>query len=159
MTEATQQQIKRIRTGVKAIIVHENKILMIHEHVVRNGVTVEIMDFPGGGIENGEDLKDALKREVMEEIGVAISVGSVIGAWSFILGEDNQADDKKAGVQIVCIAYKCSIIGETKLDLTKNPAQEDIFDARWYTKEELLINKDSALRASGMVEAIESLDI
>lgn len=158
MSEATQL-VKRIRTGVKAIIVHDGKILMLHERVVRSGVTVEIMDFPGGGIEHGEELKEALKREVMEEVGLSIAVGTVIGAWSFILGDNDHSDEKKAGVQIVCIAYKCSIMGELKLDLSNNPAQEDIFDARWYTKEELLLNKNSALGVLGMVEAVEALDI
>lgn len=34
---------------------------------------------PGGGIEQGEDQQEALKREVMEEIGLDVKVGAFLG--------------------------------------------------------------------------------
>lgn len=38
--------------------------------------------FPGGQVENGENLIDALKREVMEESGIDIEVGQLVGIYS-----------------------------------------------------------------------------
>ena len=35
---------------------------------------------PGGGVENSENIKEALKREVMEEVGVNVLIGDEIGA-------------------------------------------------------------------------------
>lgn len=35
---------------------------------------------PGGGIEPGEDERAALKREVVEETGLIVTVGSLVGA-------------------------------------------------------------------------------
>lgn len=149
---------KRMRPGVKALIVHEGKILMIHERVIRDLNPVEIVDFPGGGIEFGEALKDALIREVKEEVGLDIKVGGIVGAWDFVLGEKDH-NYEKAGVHLVCIGYQCSLIGEPKIDITKNPANEEIYDARWYTKEELLKNKDTILGNDDMVIAVENLVI
>lgn len=39
-------------------------------------------EFPGGQVEEGEDIVSALKREVMEETGVEITVGSMVGMYT-----------------------------------------------------------------------------
>lgn len=149
---------QRMRPGVKALIVHQGKILMIHEKVVRNGNFVEIIDFPGGGIEFGESLQDALIREVREEVGLNIVVERVIGAWDFVLGE-KEHDYQSEEVHLVSIGYQCSLIGEPEIDVDHNPAEEDIFSAKWYTREEILENKEVMLGNEGMVETVKNLTI
>lgn len=53
------------------IVINENnEILMVKHH--RDGWV-----FPGGQVEIGENVIDAVKREVMEETGVDIDVGEV----------------------------------------------------------------------------------
>lgn len=39
-------------------------------------------EFPGGQVEEGEDLITALKREVQEETGVEVAVGALVGVYS-----------------------------------------------------------------------------
>lgn len=148
---------QRMRPGVKALIVHEGKILMIHELVHRDGNPVEIADFPGGGIEFGERLDVALIREVKEETGLDIKVGKVIGAWDFVLGEKEHDSPEKNGVHIVCIGYQCTLVGEQKIDVTKNPSDEEIYDAKWYMREKILSQKDTLLGNDDMVKAVENL--
>jgi 8-oxo-dGTP pyrophosphatase MutT (NUDIX family) len=60
-TEDNDFKIK-YRTAVKAVIIQENKLLLMHSN--RGDYK-----FPGGGVEEGETLKAALIREVAEETG------------------------------------------------------------------------------------------
>lgn len=156
MTDSAIQPTQRMRPGVKALIVHEGKILVIHERLHHTTQTSEIMDFPGGGIDFGENLIDALKREIFEEVGLTVEVQNVVGAWDFVIPHKSTTGEK-AGVHIVCIGYQCSLVGEPTIDLTHNPAPEDIFDARWYTQDELLKDAGFASEAAGMLQAVANL--
>ena len=39
-------------------------------------------EFPGGQVEEGEDLVTALQREVLEETGITVTVGKLAGVYS-----------------------------------------------------------------------------
>jgi len=63
-----------LRNAIRAIILKENTILMIFL-----GKTNEYK-FPGGGIEENETIEEALKREVLEEVGYnVVKIGKKIG--------------------------------------------------------------------------------
>lgn len=60
-----------IRPSVRSIIVHENKVAMVHS------IKYDYYKFPGGGIELGESQTDALIRETLEETGLIIVPSSI----------------------------------------------------------------------------------
>ena len=39
-------------------------------------------EIPGGKVEEGEDLIQALRREILEETGVKVEIGSLVGVYS-----------------------------------------------------------------------------
>ena len=57
---------KVIRTGVYGAAIEDGKILLITQQY---GPYKGKYDFPGGGIEFGESIEEALRREFMEEVG------------------------------------------------------------------------------------------
>jgi 8-oxo-dGTP diphosphatase len=106
---------KLFSVSVKALIPDDNgKFLMVKEN---NG----IWDLPGGRLENGEAILDALKRECLEEIGVnveitnqapvaAVSAQHRAGDWFLMLGYEvkPQSLDFKKTREAEEFAY-CSI--------------------------------------------------
>lgn len=68
--------------GVKAAIRHEGKILLLRESsAYRDGAEAGKWDLPGGRIESGETLDEALSREVKEEAGLSVIRGDLLGAY------------------------------------------------------------------------------
>jgi 8-oxo-dGTP diphosphatase len=63
-----------IRKGVYAVIFNSNKDKVM---TVQNGRGHHFL--PGGGIENNESHFECLKREMLEETGYDVSIGSFIG--------------------------------------------------------------------------------
>lgn len=58
---------KIMRTGVYGVAINEGKILLISQ---QRGPYAGKHDFPGGGIEFGESVKNALRREFVEELAM-----------------------------------------------------------------------------------------
>ena len=64
--------------AVSGLISHpDGKILLIRSP--RRG-----WEFPGGQVEEGENLIEALQREIQEEAGVTASIGPLVGIYSNI---------------------------------------------------------------------------
>lgn len=77
-------------------------------------------EFPGGKIEEGETPKNALKREIYEELETEISVGELIDTIEY--------DYPTFHLSMDC--FWCEVVsGELKL--------LEAEDARWLTKDEL----------------------
>lgn len=63
-----------VRQAVRAVVKRpDKKIAMIYSS------KFDTFKIPGGGIENGENLNNALKREVLEETGLSVKINQDIG--------------------------------------------------------------------------------
>ena len=82
------------RIGVFALIFnHERQILLGHRR------DIDWWNLPGGGMEVGETVDEAICREVREETGLDVKVGQLIGVYS------------KPQKQEVVLTFLCQVIG------------------------------------------------
>lgn len=77
----------------------KNEVLLSDER--RSGK--EFTKFPGGGLEEGEGIKDCLIREFQEELGIEIEVGELIYLTDFY--QPSAFDSKD---QIISVYYEVS---------------------------------------------------
>lgn len=112
-----------IREAARAIAFKDGKIAFIH--VSNNGY----YKLPGGGLEHGENIRSALRREMLEETGCKIKILSAVGrviehrthigvlqtSYCFIadvtsIGEPNlDAGELKAGYKLSWVALDDAI--------------------------------------------------
>lgn len=64
------------RIGVFAVIESQGKILLARRR------DIGWWNLPGGGMEAGETVDEALRREVREEVGLAITIDYLVGVYS-----------------------------------------------------------------------------
>jgi 8-oxo-dGTP diphosphatase len=71
-----------LRPSARAIILDENdRILLCRFEFARDGRQVVVWATPGGGVEPGESLLAALRRELMEEVGLQIDHQAPPHVW------------------------------------------------------------------------------
>lgn len=102
---------------VAAIIMHKNEIFATQRGY---GEFKGGWEFPGGKVEEGESLQDALVREILEELDTEIKVGELF--------ETVEYDYPQFHLTMYC--FICSVISG-KLVLKEHE------DARWLTKDSL----------------------
>jgi 8-oxo-dGTP diphosphatase len=79
-----------IGVGVGAIIVDGQGRLFLARRGPQAKNERGLWEFPGGSVEFGEKLADALQREIREEYGVEIAVGELLDVVDHILPAEGQ---------------------------------------------------------------------
>jgi 8-oxo-dGTP diphosphatase len=110
--------------GVGAVIVQENRVLLI-----RRGTPPLLGEWslPGGVLECGETLREAVAREAREETGLQVETGEMLGVYERVIRDDQG----RVRYHYVLIDFLCRAVGG---DLK---AGSDAAAVRWYTREEL----------------------
>ena len=67
---------EKIRLSVCALVIY-NKSLLIVRRSAEDDFLPNVWEFPGGGVEKGETLQQALARELKEEVNLDISTAKI----------------------------------------------------------------------------------
>src|SRR4030042_6205967 len=82
--------IDYIGVGVGAVIVDASGRIFLSRRGQAARNERDLWEFPGGAVEFGEKLTDALKREMCEEYGIEIDVGELLDVVDHILPGEGQ---------------------------------------------------------------------
>jgi 8-oxo-dGTP diphosphatase len=96
---------QHVRIGVGAVVFRGEEAL-----IIRRGKPPFLgqWSIPGGGLALGERLTDAVRREVLEETGVAIDIRGLIGVFEALPGADPDASLRR---HVVMIDYWAEWVG------------------------------------------------
>jgi ADP-ribose pyrophosphatase YjhB (NUDIX family) len=110
--------------GVGAVIVEKNRVLLI-----RRGTAPLLGEWslPGGGLECGETLREAVAREAREETGLVVETGEMLGVYERLIRDD----EERVRYHYVLVDFLCRPVSG---DLN---AGSDAADVRWFTRDEL----------------------
>jgi len=111
--------------SVAAIAIKDKKILLAKRAAPPGQ---GLWSMPGGVVELGETLKDALKREFKEETGLECEVKKLFDVYEVIIKDENG----KIVYHYVILDYLVDVKGGVL-----SPAS-DALDAKWVTRDEAL---------------------
>ncbi len=110
--------------GVGAVIVQDHSVLLI-----RRGQPPLLGEWslPGGVLECGETLREAVAREAREETGLLVETGEMLGVYERVIRDD----ERRVRYHYVLVDFLCRVVaGDLK-------AGSDAADVRWFMRDEL----------------------
>lgn len=90
---APSQSSGLFRVAVSAVIFEGERVLLAHRR------DIDWWNLPGGGMEYGETVEEAVRREVKEETGLDVEVEQLIGVYS------------KPQKREVVLSFRCRQVG------------------------------------------------
>lgn len=117
LDELMVNPVIRKRVAVRAVIYEGNRILMVKTN--RGDYK-----FPGGGVEEGESLRDALIREIIEETGYAdVEIGPCIGT---AFEQNRDTEEEGAYFQMHSSYFVCRLRSRKRARGVKDDYEEKL---------------------------------
>ena len=117
-----------IGVGVGAMIFNEQGEVFLSQRGPHAKNERGTWEFPGGGVEYGETLVDAITREIHEEYGMVIAITALLGVDDHILPDEGQhwvsptyLARHVSGQPRILESEKCSAIGWFRMDALPAP--------------------------------------
>ena len=103
-----------IRVACRGIVINDGSILLVY---AKNN---DVWMIPGGGVENGEDKTNCVKREISEETGY------IVDPTKCVLEIDEYYENEK----FISTYFLCNVVGQSETQLTEQEAKAGL-ESKW----------------------------
>ncbi|MBP1993020.1 NUDIX domain-containing protein [Paenibacillus eucommiae] len=118
--------MKPIRNSAKAIIIQDEKILLTKN---KDDFGFFYL-FPGGGQDHGEELKDTVYRECLEEIGEKVMVSDLVYVREYI-GKSHEFAEWDSDAHQVEFYFSCSLASNDSPCVNGTNPDKDQVGVEW----------------------------
>jgi 8-oxo-dGTP pyrophosphatase MutT (NUDIX family) len=98
--------IRPVRPSARAVLVEEGRVLLNH---LKHPEAGDWYEFPGGGIQPGETLEQAVVRETREETGYSVRVHELLWVRDYIAANHDYGYLSPPGFQAVDLLFRCTL--------------------------------------------------
>lgn len=99
--------------SIKGVCVQREKVLLLHNERGE-------WELPGGKLELGEDPPTCLAREISEETGWPVAVGSILDSWQYHIRD---------GVDVLIVTYGCQVDTDAAPQVSHEHKEAGLFTA------------------------------
>lgn len=124
---------------VGAIIVKDDKVLLVKEGSHSKGIDEGKWSQPAGWIDVGENPIEAAKRETEEETGYDFEPTHLLGIYSLV--REDVAEALGATPHAIKLIFKGNVLSDVQHEL-----EEDVTETKWFTPEEIYAMDNKTLR-------------
>ncbi len=121
------------RVGVRAAIVRHGEILLIEFDTTGRDASGVHYNFPGGGVEPGESLGEALMREAREEARAEIAVGPLLHVFEYV---PTRCDAKYGPTPSLGLLFRCDLTEDCEPGMPDTPDAHQT-GVRWVPLDDL----------------------
>lgn len=121
-----------------ALIEEEGRFLMVQEQKPK---VYGLWNWPAGRVQKDEPPEACAVREVLEETGLTIELLEKVGDWPSDYFPDG---------------YKTLFLGKI-IGGTLSIKKDELLDAKWFSKEEILNLGEKSFRSQWVLEALKKL--
>ncbi|MGD8191741.1 NUDIX hydrolase [Brevibacillus ginsengisoli] len=100
--------------SIKGILLDQQRVLLVKNERL-------VWELPGGRLEPGETPEAALRRELLEELGVQCSVKSIVDAWVFPVFKNRE---------VFIVTYRCECDDLKQIQLSAEHVEYGWFDLK-----------------------------
>ena len=126
---------KTIVIRCRGIIIHNDKLL-----VVKHSESANYYALPGGHLDWGENVRDCMKREIIEELGITPEIGKLLYVHNFI-----DKNNKQSIEFYFEITNSADYLEIGKLD--NGTHRHELAEIYWLDKNDIKILKPQELQA------------
>lgn len=86
-----KNDVHRFPVSIKGVVASDSRVILLKNER-------DEWELPGGKLERGEKPEDTVKREILEELGLDVTLGSLIDCWNYKFS---------AKLEILIVTYGC----------------------------------------------------